>query len=61
MIKRLIVSLVNGYREFVTAHPVFSWIALPVLTLACLAALYLLWQQVPTLINMPCFRGGCAG
>ena len=61
MLRKKLVDFLIGYITFMKRHLVLGFGLTALLLAACAAGLYLLALQVPTLLSMPCFTGGCGG
>jgi len=59
--KQKIGELLKIYWDFAMAHRALCFVLSAITFAACAAGLYLLFLELPTLMNMPCFRGGCMG
>lgn len=54
-------GLVAAFWEFYKVHRLLTFIMALLMLAASAAGLYLLYQQIPTLVSLPCLRGGCGG
>jgi len=58
MIKRVLAAILTFYWEFIKRHPLVSIFFSLILMAACAGGIYLIFKEFPTLMSMPCFRGG---
>lgn len=58
--RRSIAAFLTSCLEFTRKHPLISLPLALVMIAACAAGLYLLYQELPTLMRLPCFTGGCS-
>lgn len=58
--RRSIAAFLTSCMEFARKHQFISMVLALAMAAACAAGLYLLYQQFPTLLQFPCFRGGCS-
>lgn len=60
MIRKAIAAALTAYWDLVRKHPFINIALSLVLIAACAGAIYLLLQQFPSLMQLPCFKGGCS-
>ncbi len=59
--RKALAAELTAYWEFIQKHPLLSLILLLVMGAACVGGIYLIFRQFPTLLQSPCFKGGCPG
>ncbi len=59
--RKALAAALKAYWDFIQKHPLISMVLSLVLAAACAGGIYLIWQQFPSLLRLPCFRGGCPG
>ncbi|MDD2806091.1 MAG: hypothetical protein PHV33_11090 [Elusimicrobiales bacterium] len=58
-LRKLTAALLRGCLDFGRKHRVLGFLAALLLGASCAGAVYLIAQQFPTVIALPCFTGGC--
>jgi hypothetical protein len=58
-IRKYLAAFLQSCFDFSRQHRFLGFLAALVLGASCAGALYLIIQEFPTLIALPCFTGGC--